>query len=58
MKVILLVRDPRGTISSRHERLWCPGKPDCDSPERLCSDLESDHRTAIEFSKNYPDNFM
>ena len=58
MKIILLVRDPRGTISSRHERLWCPGKIDCDSPERLCSDLESDYHTAIAFSKSYPGKFM
>ena len=58
VKIILLVRDPRGTIASRHHREWCPGNPDCEDPERLCSDLESDYHTAIKFYKSYPDRFM
>ena len=53
------MRDPRGTIASRHHREdWCPGNPDCEDPERLCSDLESDYHTSIKFSKLYQDRFM
>ena len=58
MKIILLVRDPRGTIASRHHCAWCPGNPDCGDPERLCNDLESDYHTAITFHKSYPNKFM
>lgn len=58
MKIIYLVRDPRGTLASRHHRDWCPGKPDCDDPKRLCDDLESDYYTAFRFNKLYPDQFM
>ncbi|KAF4525472.1 hypothetical protein B566_EDAN004884, partial [Ephemera danica] len=35
VKMVLLVRDPRGTIQSRHHREWCPESPDCDEPELL-----------------------
>ena len=62
MRIILLVRDPRGTMSSRRVRSsvlkWCSGKPDCDKPERLCGDLETDYHTAVKFSVKYPDRFM
>ena len=61
MRIILLVRDPRGTISSRQSesvRKWCSGRPDCDKPERLCGDLETDYHTAVKFSVKYPDRFM
>ena len=58
MKVILLVRDPRGTIASRHHRDWCPGNTDCDDSKKLCNDLEADYHTAMKFYKVYPDRFM
>ena len=58
MKIILLVRDPRGTITSRRHVKWCPGEPTCIEPEKLCNDLEDDYHTAIKFRKLYPDRFM
>ncbi|XP_076275519.1 carbohydrate sulfotransferase 5-like [Rhynchophorus ferrugineus] len=57
VKVILLVRDPRGTLQSRKHRDWCPGEPDCDQPNYLCSDMVSDYSAAIRLSKLYPTRF-
>ena len=58
MQISLLVRDPRGTIASRHHREWCPGQPDCDDPKRLCNDLEADYYTARKYYQIYTDRFM
>lgn len=57
VQVLLLVRDPRGTMQSRHHRDWCPNKPDCDDPARLCSDLVSDYNTAKIFKRIFPHSF-
>ncbi|XP_060524000.1 carbohydrate sulfotransferase 5-like [Cylas formicarius] len=56
-KVILLVRDPRGTLQSRRHRDWCPGEPDCDRPDLLCADMVSDYSAAIKFNKMYSRRF-
>lgn len=57
VKVILLVRDPRGTMQSRRHRDWCPGVPDCDQSSYLCADLVADYSAAIRFKKLYPSRF-
>lgn len=57
VQVLLLVRDPRGTMQSRHHRDWCPGNPDCDEPARLCNDLVSDYNTAQIFKRKFPHSF-
>lgn len=57
LKIVLLVRDPRGTMQSRTHRVWCPGNPDCDDPSMLCSDLVGDYKNAQHLSKEYPDSF-
>ncbi|KAJ8927351.1 hypothetical protein NQ314_020199 [Rhamnusium bicolor] len=57
VKVVLLVRDPRGTLQSRKHRDWCPGEPDCDQPNNLCADMVSDYSAAIQLKKRYPDRF-
>lgn len=57
VRIILLVRDPRGTLQSRKHRDWCPGQPDCDQPEILCDDLVDDYFTAINFTEKYPQRF-
>ena len=54
VQVLLLVRDPRATLQSRKHRIWCPGKPDCDQPERLCSDLVNDYHAAQQLMKKHP----
>ncbi|CAG9858453.1 unnamed protein product [Phyllotreta striolata] len=57
VKVILLIRDPRGTLQSRKHRDWCPGNPDCDQPLNLCSDMVSDYLAAGKLKKKYSDRF-
>ncbi|XP_047103034.1 carbohydrate sulfotransferase 5-like isoform X2 [Schistocerca piceifrons] len=57
VRVLLLVRDPRGTLQSRKHRSWCPGSPDCSEPRILCSDLVADYESAKEFAVKYPNHF-
>lgn len=57
MRVLLLVRDPRGTLQSRKHRDWCPGQPDCDQPGILCADMVSDYTAALRLSRLYPERF-
>lgn len=57
VKIVLLVRDPRGIIQSRKHREWCPGQPDCDSSEILCNDMVLDFKAAEIFTKKYPKKF-
>lgn len=54
VRVVLLVRDPRGTMQSRHHRDWCPGHPDCEDPAKLCQDLVHDYNTARVLRKQFP----
>ncbi|XP_059093340.1 carbohydrate sulfotransferase 1-like isoform X2 [Tigriopus californicus] len=51
LRILLLVRDPRGTMQSRTHRVWCPGNPDCEDPAMLCSDLVNDYKTAQHLTK-------
>jgi len=53
VRVMLLVRDPRGTMQSRKHRDWCPGNPDCDDPAKLCQDLVSDYHAFKLLNKQY-----
>lgn len=46
VRVVLLVRDPRGVLQSRKHREWCPGRADCDRPRRLCGDMVADWKAA------------
>lgn len=57
VRVLLLIRDPRGTLQSRKHRDWCPGEPDCDQPYLLCGDMVSDYGAAVQLQKDYPDRF-
>jgi len=57
VRVLLLVRDPRGTIQSRKHRDWCPGNPDCDDPAHLCSDLVSDYHAIKQLMKLFPGKY-
>lgn len=58
VKVVFLVRDPRATMSSRYNSVsWCSDKPDCSSPEVLCSDLQGDLKVATALRQIYPERF-
>jgi len=57
VRVLLLVRDPRGTMQSRRHREWCPGQPDCWDPAKLCADLTDDHTASVRLTDKYPHTF-
>lgn len=57
VRMVLLVRDPRGTLQSRKHREWCPANRDCSDPALLCADLASDYKVAVELRKKYPTRF-
>jgi hypothetical protein len=42
LKIIYLVRDPRGTLSSRAKLDWCQANPKCREPYQLCAHIEED----------------
>lgn len=58
VKVVFLVRDPRGVMQSRQHRDFCQPSPDCWQPELLCADMVTDYATASYFVKKYPKKFM
>ncbi|XP_015522085.2 carbohydrate sulfotransferase 5 [Neodiprion lecontei] len=57
VRMVLLVRDPRGILQSRKHRDWCPSSPDCFDPALTCADLVSDYKVAVELLKKYPTRF-
>lgn len=54
VRVVLLVRDPRGVLQSRKHRDWCPGRPDCDRAQRLCADMVADWRAWRRLERRWP----
>ena len=58
VRVLLLVRDPRGTIQSQKHRTWCSGNPDCEDPKLLCQDLVDDYRSFQVLKREFPDRYM
>ncbi|XP_012342738.1 carbohydrate sulfotransferase 4 isoform X2 [Apis florea] len=57
IRLVLLVRDPRGILQSRKHREWCPTNPDCSDPTLVCADMVSDFSTAVQLIKKYPHTF-
>ena len=57
VKVLLLIRDPRGTTNSRRGTSWCKNSPDCEDPKILCSDLVDDYRAYVRLKEKYPSNY-
>lgn len=58
IKVLHLVRDPRGVIQSRKYCEWCWKIKDCSDATVLCSDMFSDYESARRFKKLYPNRFQ
>ncbi|CAG9575652.1 unnamed protein product [Danaus chrysippus] len=58
LKVILLIRDPRGVMQSRQHRNFCQPAPDCWKPELLCADMISDYVAAGRLIQEFPDRIM
>ncbi|XP_017069892.1 carbohydrate sulfotransferase 4 [Drosophila eugracilis] len=57
VRIVLLVRDPRGTMQSRRHRVWCGGNEDCEDPRLVCQDLQDDYKTAEMLLQKYPSRF-
>jgi hypothetical protein len=55
IRIVLLVRDPRGTMYSRNVYRWCRQSPDCSQVANLCQDMVEDYKTALELRKEFPD---
>lgn len=54
MRVVFLVRDPRGVMNSRLDTVkWC-NTDDCNDPALLCSDMEDDLTVALQLQKEFP----
>lgn len=58
LKVILLIRDPRGVLQSRQHRNFCQPSPDCWKPELLCADMISDYVAAGRLIQQFPDKIL
>ncbi|XP_061714519.1 carbohydrate sulfotransferase 4-like [Cydia pomonella] len=58
VKVVLLIRDPRGVMQSRQHRGFCQPAPDCWQPELLCADMISDYVAAGRLQQQYPNRLM
>ncbi|XP_034185620.1 carbohydrate sulfotransferase 4 isoform X2 [Osmia lignaria lignaria] len=57
VRLVLLIRDPRGILQSRKHREWCPTNPDCSDPALVCADMVSDFSAAVRLIKKYPHTF-
>lgn len=53
LKVILLIRDPRGTYNSRGKRGFCSGS--CSDITQLCNDVKDSIREYVDLKANYRD---
>uniref|UniRef100_A0A1B6CQM9 Sulfotransferase domain-containing protein n=1 Tax=Clastoptera arizonana TaxID=38151 RepID=A0A1B6CQM9_9HEMI len=58
LKVVYLVRDPRGTMRSRYMQPWCRKQPDCGDVGRLCADLIDDYAAALRLKQLHPTKFI
>lgn len=58
IKIVLLVRDPRGVYNSRKHASWClAGGVECRNATNLCNDMVSDFIAAQYLAKKYPNSF-
>ena len=53
LKVIVLVRDPRGVMRSRNSMSWCES-PVCNDVSKVCRDLNNDVNQAYKLAKQFP----
>ena len=52
LKIVVLVRDPRGVINSRIAMSWCDKS--CRDPSIVCEALQDNVLAASELEKRYP----
>ncbi|CAH1634967.1 unnamed protein product [Spodoptera littoralis] len=58
VKVILLMRDPRGLMQSRRHRRFCELSSDCWEPSLVCADMLSDYVAARSIMQRYPGRLL
>lgn len=56
VRMILIVRDPRATMSSRGGRIWCSSHS-CSEPGDLCKNMVEDYQVAEYLLREYPHRF-
>ena len=56
LKIVILVRDPRGVMNSRSSMYWCQSKS-CYDPATVCEYLHADVLAAHKLKKKYPGEF-
>ncbi|KAL1470290.1 hypothetical protein MTO96_040516 [Rhipicephalus appendiculatus] len=54
VKILHLVRDPRGILASRRLLGWCNGSKSCVDTDTLCSELRADLNMTEELEKTHP----
>ncbi|CAL4137239.1 unnamed protein product, partial [Meganyctiphanes norvegica] len=57
LRVIHLVRDPRGTLHSRSKLSWCKSDA-CSYPETVCKDLLTDLSLSTQVKEKFPDRYL
>ncbi|KAG8199683.1 hypothetical protein JTE90_022133 [Oedothorax gibbosus] len=61
LKIIYLMRDPRGSINSRMKfpvSMWCKKDPMCSNPKYYCDSLAEDMKVACGLLKDRPEDFL
>lgn len=54
LRVLFLVRDPRGSLLSRRNLTWCQKSPDCFDTSRVCADMVADFKAGAKLRDKYP----
>ena len=57
IKMIVLVRDPRGVMKSREKIEWCK-YPACSDVSNLCQDLNNDLQAAFKIAQSLPNQIF
>lgn len=57
VKIVYLIRDPRGIMTSRMREHWCNAMDECGSTTQLCNDMVLDFNEAKDLSEKYPNRF-
>nr|XP_045582065.1 carbohydrate sulfotransferase 3-like [Procambarus clarkii] len=57
LRVVHLVRDPRGCLHSRMQLSWCQSQA-CSDPETVCNDLLTDLKLSDRVKQNFPDRYL
>lgn len=54
VKILHLVRDPRGIVASRRRVAWCNTSESCVRPDTMCSEIRADLESYEELKKEFP----